>query len=422
MSVYNLPPAEPPDRLQAAAQRGRRAWQRLGLRLRSVTPSMLARFVLVAGALVLIGRIIWMAWDVLLPFQVGAVLAYLLLPLVNRLDRRMPRPLAILLVFGVGLVVFVLALGYLLPILVEQIRTVLGIVPSPAQIARLLDRISEVLETLPPEAQTFVRNGIARVVTSVRDNLFAYAQGLLTVLVNSALGLINTLGFVLGFLVVPFWLFYVLKDEHRGRQAFERLLPPWMRDDVVAVLRIIDRVFSNYVRGQVILGLMVGGSAFLGLNALSLLGVEGIHSTLLLGIFAAITELIPTIGPIIGAVPAVIMGLFTSWEATIAIVLLYVLIQQIENAVLVPRVTGKTLDIHPAILMIVLVALSQFGILWAILAAPLSALARDLFRYVYGRFADPPRPAGELRDIAPEADAAPARDAKRASVGSKAVR
>src|SRR3712207_4326882 len=355
MSIYEPPPGEPPHQLVVSAQRGRRAWQRLGLRLRSVTPSMLMRFLLVLGALAFIGRIIWMAWDVLLPFQVGAVLAYLLLPLVNRLDRRMPRPLAILLVFGVGLAVFVLALAYLLPILVEQIRAALGIVPTGDQIARLLDRLNQVLARLPPDAQTFVQNGITRVVTTVRDNLFTYAQGVLTVLVTSVLGLINTLGFVLGFVVVPFWLFYVLKDEHRGRQAFERLLPPWMRDDVVAVLRIIDRVFSNYVRGQVILGVMVGGAAFLGLNALSLLGIEGIHSTLLLGIFAAITELIPTVGPIIGAVPAVIMGLFTSWEATIAIVLLYVVIQQIENAVLVPRVTGTTLDIHPAILMIVLV-------------------------------------------------------------------
>src|SRR3712207_4627831 len=162
---------------------------------------------------------------------------------------------------------------------------------------------------------------------------------------------------------------------------------------------------------------MVGGSAFLGLNALSLLGIEGIHSTVLLGIFAGITELIPTIGPIIGAVPAVIMGVFTSWEATIAIVLLYVVIQQIENAVLVPRVTGTKLDIHPAILMIALVPLSQFVLLWAIFAEPLSGLARDLFHYVYGRFAAPPRPAGELPSTAPEADATPARDTKAASVG-----
>ena len=79
---------------------------------------------------------------------------------------------------------------------------------------------------------------------------------------------------------------------------------------------------------------------------------------------------------------------------------LYVVIRQIENAVLVPRVTGTTLHIHPAILMIVLVALSQLGIVWAILAAPLSALARDLFRYVYERFAEPPRPAGGWAGLA----------------------
>src|SRR3712207_191017 len=102
---------------------------------------------------------------------------------------------------------------------------------------------------------------------------------MLTVLVNSVLGLFNTLGFILGFVVVPFWLFHVLKDKHQGRQAVERLLPPWMRADVVAVLRIIDRVFSNYVRGQVTLGLMVGSTAFLGLNALALLVIDGIHST-----------------------------------------------------------------------------------------------------------------------------------------------
>jgi predicted PurR-regulated permease PerM len=98
------------------------------------------------------------------------------------------------------------------------------------------------------------------------------------------------------------------------------------------------------------------------------------------------------------------------------------LIQQVENAVLVPHVTGKTLNIHPAILMVALVALSQFGLLWAILAAPLMALARDLFRYVYGRFADPPHPAGELPNTAPEAEATPARDTTAASVGGDAVR
>ena len=86
--------------------------------------------------------------------------------------------------------------------------------------------------------------------------------------------------------------------------------------------------------------------------------------------------------PSLGAIPVVIMGLFTSWEATNAIVRLYVLSQQIAHAVPVPCVTGMSVDSHPAIVMIVRVALSQLGTLWAILAAPTTARAGDLCRYV----------------------------------------
>ncbi|CAA9263766.1 MAG: hypothetical protein AVDCRST_MAG93-2307, partial [uncultured Chloroflexia bacterium] len=403
--------------LLSAAERGRRAWQKLALRLRSITPAMMVRFALVLFALAVIVWILARAWSVLLPFQVGAVLAYLLLPVVNRLARRMPRGVAILVVFGVSLLVFALAIAYLVPIIAAQLRSVINSVPTASEITQLFDRFNALLANQSPEAQEFARNAIARVVTTVRDNVFTYAQTALTVAVSTLLNVVNTLGFVLGFLIVPFWLYYVLNDEQRGKHAIVNLLPVWMRTDVIAVGRIVDRIFSGYLRGQVILGLMVGGTSFVGLNVLSWLGFEGIHSTALLGIFAGITELIPTIGPILGAIPAVAIGLTVSWETTLAIVVLYLLIQQVENAVLVPRITGETLNIHPAVLMIVLVAMSQFGLIWAILAAPLLALARDLFRYVYGRFDDPPHPAGELPPTPAEPEAAPSnRESKKREI------
>ncbi len=124
--------------------------------------------------------------------------------------------------------------------------------------------------------------------------------------------------------------------------------------------------------------------------------MDGIHATVILGIFAGLTEFIPYLGPILGAIPAVIMGLFASWQTALAIVILYVVIQQIENTFLVPKISGDSLNIHPAILVVVLVALSQFGLIWIILAGPLAAMLRDLFLYIYGRFDDPPRPAGVL--------------------------
>jgi predicted PurR-regulated permease PerM len=171
-----------------------------------------------------------------------------------------------------------------------------------------------------------------------------------------------------------------------------------MKADVWAVVHITDRVLRNYVRGQLILSFVIGTCVYLGLNLLSLLGVQGIHSTLLLAIIAGVTESITIIGPLLGAIPAVLMGLLTSWQSALAIVILYVLIQQLENTFLVPLITGDTLNIHPAILILVIVVASQFGLIYMVLAAPLVALVRDLFLYVYGRLGDPPAPAGVLPD------------------------
>jgi predicted PurR-regulated permease PerM len=199
-----------------------------------------------------------------------------------------------------------------------------------------------------------------------------------------------------GFLVVPFWLFFVMNDYHAGTRAFDRLLAPWLRNDVWAVLRIIDRIFSKYIRGQLLLGVIIGIASYVGLTILKFAGVGGIQYELLLALIAGVTELVPLIGPVIGAIPAVILGFSDSWQSGLAILALYIGIQQLENSFLVPRVQGQSIEIHPAILSAALVALSQFGFIWLVLAAPLVAIIRDLFRYLYGRFGDPPEPAGVI--------------------------
>jgi predicted PurR-regulated permease PerM len=124
-----------------------------------------------------------------------------------------------------------------------------------------------------------------------------------------------------------------------------------------------------------------------------------VQYVLLLAVIAGVTELIPLIGPVIGAVPAVIIALFDSPTTALAVLALYILIQQLENSLLVPRIVGESVGIHPAVLMIVLVLCTQvLGFFWIILAAPIAAVIRDVFRYVHGRLSDPPCPAGVLPD------------------------
>jgi predicted PurR-regulated permease PerM len=408
------PNAPEPEPLALSAARARRAWRQLGLRLTSITPSGLARFLLVAGALTAIVLIIRNAWAALLPFEIGVVVAYLLLPLVGRIERHMPRPAAILVTFAGSLLLIVAAVAVVVPMLIDQVLSFALSVPDTLNAAGA--RVDATLQSLPPEQEAIVRDAATRIGTTVRENFLTYFQTAMSVLMSTFFSLLNFLAFLVGFLVVPFWLWYVLIDQAKGKRAVDRLLAPWLRADFWAVVRIADRVFSNYVRGQLILGAFIGAAVYLGYLLLQALGVQGIRFPLVLAVMAGAFEFIPYFGPILSAIPAVLIGLVHSWQTAVIIGLMYFVVQQLENNVLVPRITGNALEIHPAMLTVVMIALAPLGFIWLILAAPLAALARDEFLYVYGRFGDPPRPAGLLpgepwpapADTLPEASVPPA--------------
>jgi predicted PurR-regulated permease PerM len=395
MEPENATPTPEPARPSA-----RISWRRLGERILSITPSEVARLIMVLLALAVIGWLIWYTWVALLPFQIGIVLAYLMLPLVNRLERWMPRVAAVGVVFLSGLLLLLGIFGYLLPPLVEQITELIAALPSGDEIQQstieLLDDMQAYVAALPSGMREFVEDGISRALVTIRDNIAEYAQTVAAFLVSTVMSVAGTFAFLLGFLVIPFWLFYVLIDHRAGLSALNKLLPSWCRADFWALLSIPDRVFSSYLRGQIFLGFVIGAASFLGLSALELAGVEGIRYKLLLAVFAGVMELIPYIGPIIGAVPAIGVGMLHSWETAVAITVLYFIIQQLESNLLIPKVLGDSVNIHPAILTALLVALTQLGFIWFLLAAPLSATIRDLYRYVYGRLTYPPRPPGVL--------------------------
>jgi predicted PurR-regulated permease PerM len=375
------------------------------LHARGITLRGIGRTVLVLAALAAVAWMFWFSWSALLPFQIGVVLAYLTLPLVNRLENSMPRWLAIVVVYTGGLLLVVGAVAIIVPTVVNQANEAIEALPSLDELQQQTAEIFLVLETyresLPERLRTPIENAIGDAFRQAQGNLTDYIQGVLTLLVTSTLGLINTVTFVLGFVIVPVWLFYVIKDQRAASKALDHALPNWMRPDFWSIIIIIDRVFSSYIRGQLVLGLVVGTAAWLGLNLLNLAGFE-VRYTLLLGVIAGFTELIPIIGPVIGAIPAIAVGLFDSPTTALAVTVLYILIQQLENTILVPRIVGDSVGIHPAVLMVLIVIASQvFGFLGIILAAPLAAVVRDIFRYVYGRLSEPPLPAGLLPGEAP---------------------
>jgi predicted PurR-regulated permease PerM len=381
-----------PDSVIAA----RDAWRRLGWRIRSLTPAGLARGVLLLGAVAGLGWLLVAGWTSLLPFQIGLILAYAVLPLVNWLDRLLPRWLAVLLVILLELAAIVGLVVVVIPAIVSEARQVVSILPEREQILAGINRLIERFRMLPPNVQEFVRGGLGDAVEKLRANLLAFVLTALARAASGVLRLIATLSFLLGLLVIPTWVFSVLVDQKRAARAVNQALPRGARRDFWAIFTIIDRVLGSYLRGKAGVGVVVAVLTVFGLRLLNRLGLTSFESVVALALIAGVARLIPSFGALIGAVPALILAAFSGTQALVAVSLLYLGIDRLVAWLVVPHVEERAIDLPPAITALLIVIASQFGLGWVLVAAPLGVIARDLFRYAYGRLSTPPRPAGLL--------------------------
>ena len=223
-----------------------------------------------------------------------------------------------------------------------------------------------------------------------------FLAGLLAPTINAV---VRAATFLFGLVVVPVWLFYVLKDRESFSRAVASAMPPSWRADTENVLAMLGRVGGRWVRGQLLLGASIFLATAIGLTILTLIGfTEFGQFTLVLALIAGVLEWVPIIGPIIAAIPAILIGLTISPLAAVAAAVLYTVIQQLENHILVPKVMGDAVDLHPAVMILALVVGGAlFGIGGVILAAPTVAAGRDLYRYGFHRFGgQPPANAREL--------------------------
>ena len=313
-------------RLRDAAAAGEAAWRRLELRVRSITPAGLARFVLATAAIVLVGQLLFSAWLSLIALQVGLVLAYLVLPIVDLLDRVLPRWLAALVVTLGEIAVVLAIIGLLVPPLALEVPLLVRALPGADQIHSLIADAEVTLGALPPGVQAAITSGAQQAAGQLQGNLLGFTGLALSVFAASVLGVLGTLGFILGFIAVPTWLLGVLTDRHAGRRALDRGLPGWLRPDFWAVVHIIDRTFGSYLRGQLVRALVFGCGLYLAFDLLDRYDLAAIRFPLSLAVFATVSYLIPDIGPIVGAVPAVLAALASSPHEAVVVLATYMVV------------------------------------------------------------------------------------------------
>src|SRR3954452_11605225 len=353
-----------------------------------------AGIVAVVATLMTIGVLVAVG-DAKFVFIIGLILAFLLDPIVTWLSaRRLPRGIATLLT----MVVF-------FAVVIALIVAFLGVVTT--QGAAFLQSLPEAFANIETWVKSLglapnVEADIVAFVNSIERSLAAFdVTALFEPLFNAAVAFLASF-FTL--ITLPFFMFYVLAGRPSlARSVYDSLPPPW-NADAHTVIRVSLDSFGTYVRAEAIVASILGLMAFSGNMALGVLVDPAFKEVaLVLGLIAAISELIPNYGPWIASIPAVLFALTLGPAAVVATILLYLVIMFVEGQVLVPKIEGGAFSFHPALVLFLVVAGVQlFGLLGAILALPVAASAWRITRYAFRRSAG--QPAGMATAIGDEPD------------------
>lgn len=339
--------------------------------------------VILALSLVALLWLLYAVRGVLLPFAVGLFLVYLTEPLVERMERRqVPRVVALIVIYaGIGALIWV-GVIYLWPILGTETNRILGSVPERA--AELRDLAQRLLSAgnqrrLPALASATL-TGLAAELQRWATQAGRYAVAATFSLFSKAALL----------LLAPIIAFYASHDLPHWRRRVLALSPPTGRRELRELFREVNAVVGGYLRGQLLVSSFVGLATWAGLAWL------GLPYSLLIGILAGITDIIPYFGPLIGLAPAAVLGFSQSTPTGVYVLVLSFVIHQVEGGVLVPRIMGHRVGLHPIVVIFVLLAGGQlFGLAGMVLGVPVAAVVRVLLkhmaRWLFGERATAPQ-------------------------------
>ena len=364
--------------------------------------SMAVIAVLLVSAVIILGKILSVLQPVLVPLAIAAILSYLLAPIVNWTRKRFLRNVknsrtwAILIVFSVtSIVALLVALAI--------------IIPASHELSRLFDKKAEIIENAQKQLTEF-NIGIASLEdkfgTPNKDSSssddpetgesqlwnkfiqWANSPETTTSLINfvgkAANGFIGILGYLVGFFLIPVYLFFFLRDSAFIERYWDKYIPlkdSSFKDEIVSVVKEINVYLAAYFRGQVVVSFIDG--ALTGV----ILMILGLDYALVIGVSLAILGVIPFVGFILTAIPALLIALAqTGGPSAMVVLAVFIAVQQFDGLVIQPKIVGESVGLHAltVIFSVLCWSLVIGGILGALLAVPLTASIKVLFqRYIW---------------------------------------
>lgn len=369
------------------------------------------KIVVALVTLVLVAIVAARFTDMILRVVGAAIIAYVLTPLVNLVAEETPlrRGTAILVIY---LLLVLLLLGGAVLLGVSTFNQVVSLIESiPTLVENVIEWLSttEVVSIGPFEIEvanlwgTIDWQSIGDQLLSALVPIVNQGGRTIVVILGSTVEVVTVILFVF---IISIYLAFEM--GRLGGYASRAIYQPGYRQDLERILREFYRIWQAYLRGQIVLGLVIGGAVWV---SLSILGVQNAFG---LGVLSGVLEFLPVIGPFIGTVAAALVAIFqpanylglSPLTYMLIVVGVMMIIQQIENNILVPRIVGEALDLHPLVVIIgVFMGGSLAGLIGAILAAPVLATIKLLGSYAWRKMFDltpfpepekppePPRPS-----------------------------
>ncbi len=308
--------------------------------------------------LVIVLGFLWVVRDILLLVLVAIILAAAFDPWVDWFQRRgIPRAFSILGIYLVLLGVIALAVGMMIPVVIEQM----------GELARSLPHAFNKVSGLFADIRSFsVEYGFIDQINNTLSN-WQSSLGKISGDIFSVIG--GVFGGVVALFSVLVMTFYMIIEEDNTKKFIRSISPAQYQDYFIDLMDRISIRMGQWLRGQLILSGAVGILVYIGLKIL------GIEYAFILALLSAITEVIPYIGPLLGALPGVLLGFTVSPLTGVFTIIVYFVVQQLENQLLTPKVMSKAVGLNPVVVIIVLLMGAKIGgAIGAIIAIPVAII------------------------------------------------
>jgi predicted PurR-regulated permease PerM len=343
------------------------------------------------GALVILSTALWILGDTLLPFVLGAAIAYFLDPVADRLERAGLNRVFATAVISTGVILcFVLTVLLIVPALIEQVRQAINAAPG------LIDGLQSWIGTRFPRFSSEDQL-LRRALASVEGSIAEVGPNVINSVLTSSLAVVD---FLVLIVVAPVVAFYLLLDWDRMVNRVDSLLPRQHAQTIRTIFGEIDRVLAGFVRGQ------FSVCVFLGTFYAVALSFVGLPFGFLVGLVAGFLSFIPYVGSLTGGVLSIGIALVTFWGEPLWIVLVAAIFgfgQFVEGNILSPKLIGKSVGLHPVVLIFALAVFGRlFGFAGLLVAVPAAASLGVLSRFLLDIYLESPLYRGSLRMVDPK--------------------